>query len=325
MSESLSPEQIAALVEAAKQGRLPEPAAGSAPRRNQRLRTVDFTRPTKFTSDHQRRIERAIDTFCQTAITRLSGELRTPIELETINTTQLTWLAAQSQLAQGSMSATLDVEPIGTRMLLTVEEPFVLMCVECLLGGSPDRAPRTRRLSEIDWVLARRLFDSVVHQLSVVWQELGGVSLAIGEIEVQGESSQIASPSEPTFMVVIESRIKKQSAAVALLIPWTSIEPIAQQVSGKERPPAEPGSVEDEDIERAMAAVSVTLRAEVAAAEISIEEILRLAPGSVVGLGARAEEGVSLFAENVKLGRAHPGANGARRAIQISGTERSPL
>src|ERR1700758_1917222 len=93
----LNPDQIAALVEAAKQGKVPETPAGGQ-RRGQRMRTVDFSRPTKFTNDHQRRISRAIDTFCQTAATRLSAELRFPIELEAINPTQATWSGAQSLL-----------------------------------------------------------------------------------------------------------------------------------------------------------------------------------------------------------------------------------
>ena len=42
----------------------------------------------------------------------------------------------------------------------------------------------------------------------------------------------------------------------------------------------------------------------------------------MIRLGASADHGVTLFAENVKLARAQPGCNGARRAIQVSGTER---
>ena len=45
-------------------------------RRGQRMRAVDFSRPTKFTTDHQRRITRAVDGFCLDAATRLSAELR---------------------------------------------------------------------------------------------------------------------------------------------------------------------------------------------------------------------------------------------------------
>jgi flagellar motor switch protein FliM len=324
MSEILKPDQIAALVEATKQGQVPASGSGAGHRRGAQLRPVDFSRPTKFTSDHQRRIARAIEAFCQTAAIRLSAELRSTVELEAINTMQLTWSAAQSQLAHGSLSAPLDVQPLGTRMLLTVEEPLVLMGLECLLGGSPDRPPRERRMSEIDWGLTRRLFESIVHQLSLAWQELAGITLTPGEIEVQSDASQIASVSEPTFMVMIESRINKHSASLALLIPWMAIEPISEQLAGREQPGSDGISGEEREIARAMAGVPVTLRAEVAAVELAIEDILDLQVGSVVRLGARADQGVSLFAENVKLGRAHPGANGARRAIQISGTDRRP-
>ncbi len=326
MSENMTPEQIAALVEAAKQGQLPESEEAGSARRTQRLRTVDFSRPTKFNSDQQRRITRAIETFCQQAVTRLSSELRTEIELETINTTQATWMGVQSQLSAGSMTARLEVQPIGTRMVLAAEQQFVLTCLECLLGGAPDRPPRERRLSEIDWVLARRLFDSIVNQLSTVWLELAGVSLAVEEIdEEQNESSQLFSVSEPTYMVVIESRINKHSATLALLIPWIAIAPVADDIAGRERAVRDADSPEMREIERAMAGVPITLRAEVAAIEMPVADILALGPGSVVGLAASADHGVSIYAENVKLGRAYPGANGGKRAVQISGMEGKSL
>ncbi len=320
----LSTDEIAALVDAAKQGHLPEQGSGAVQRRAPRLRTVDFSRPTKFTSDHQRRIARAIDTFCQTAVTRLSAELRWPIEMEAINTMQLTWSAAQAQLPPGALSTTIEVKPINTRMLLTVEQSFVLMGLECLLGGSPARPPRERRFSEIDWALTRRLLESIVHQLSLVWEDLGGVELSTGEIEVHHDGSQVASVSEPTYVVVIEARINKQSSALELLIPWVAIEPVAQRISGRERKRSRD---EEPDyapaLERSLAMAPLTLRAEVAAVDLAVQEILALKPGSVVTFpGQQAADGVSLYAENVKLARAQPGANGPRRAIQIRGTER---
>jgi flagellar motor switch protein FliM len=316
----MNPDQVAALVEAAKQGQVPAQAA--APRRGHRLRTVDFSRPTKFTADHQRRIARAIDTFCQTSVTRLSTELRTAVELETINTSQATWSGAQAQLPGGSLWVTLEVQPLGTRLLLTVEQSFILMCLDCLLGGSPDKPPRERRFSEIDTMLTQRMIESMVHQLSLIWHDLAGVTLSIVEIETFNDASQIAAVSEPTLVVVIESRINKHSASMALLIPWLAIDPVADRLSGKETDEPESDLLGAAEIGRAVAGVPVTLRAEVAAVELPIDEILALRPGSVIRLGANAEHGVTLFAENVKLARAQPGANGARRAIQVSGTER---
>jgi len=322
MSEMLDRDKVAALVEAAKQGQLPDQAPANHHRRGQRLRTVDFSRPTKFTSDHQRRISRAIDTFCQTSVTRLSTELRTPIELEAISSSQATWSGAQSQLPSGSLFVTVDVQPLGTRMLFTVEQSFVLMCLDLLLGGSPDKPPRERRFSEIDTVLTQRLFESLIHQLSLVWQDLAGISLSIIDVETFNDASQIAAVSEPTFVIVIESRINKHSASMALLIPWLAIDPVAERLSGKEAREPEAESAGAAEIGRAMAGVPVTLRAEVAAIELPIDQILSLGPGSLIRLGAPADQGVTVYAENVKLARAQPGSNGARRAIQVSGTER---
>ena len=322
MSELLSPDKIAALVDAAKQGQLPDAAAQKAQRRGHRLRTVDFNRPTKFSADQQRRISRGMETFCQTAVTRLSTELRFPVELEVLNTVQLTWSAAQAQLPTNSLSVLLEMEPIGTRMVLTAEQSFVLTGLECLLGGSPEGPPRERRMTEIDWSLTRRLFESMIQPLSLVWQEVGGVTLSAGEIDPH-DAGQVASVSEPTFTVLIECRIAKQSFALGLLIPWIAVEPIIQAISGLGDGQPSDDAIKASPMQRAMAGVPVRLRAEVASIEMEVRDILALAPGSIVKFGARADDGVMLFAENVKLARAQPGSHGPRRAVQISGPEGS--
>jgi flagellar motor switch protein FliM len=320
MSELLTPDKIAALVDAAKQGQLPEAGAAQKPsRRGHRLRTVDFSRPTKFSADQARRIIRATETFCQTANTRLSTELRVPVELELLNTVQLTWAAAQAQLPPHSLSLILEVAPIGTRMLLTAEQSFLLAGLEALLGGSPDRPPKERRLSELDWSLTRRLFESIVTQLALVWQELGGVTLSAGEIDPH-DAGQVASVSEPTFTLLLECRIAKQSFALAMLIPWAAIEPVEDAISGRD--PSHDQQVQTASpMQKAMSEVPVMLRAEVASVDLEVSEILSLVPGSIVKFGVPADDGVMLYAENVKLARAQPGSHGPRRAVQICGPE----
>jgi flagellar motor switch protein FliM len=241
------------------------------------------------------------------------------VELELLNTVQLTWAAAQAQLPPHSLSLILEVAPIGTRMLLTAEQSFVLAGLESLLGGSPERTPKERRLSEIDWSLTRRLFDSLVHQLSMVWQELGGVTLSAGEIDPH-DAGQVASVSEPTFTLLLECRVAKQSFALAMLIPWAAIEPVEDAISGRDTS-HQNEALTASPMQRAMSDVPVTLRAEVASIDLEVSEILSLAPGSIVKFGVPADDGVMLYAENVKLARAQPGSHGPRRAVQICGPE----
>jgi len=319
MNDSLNPDQIAALFEAAKAGEMPETTPTSG-RRQQRMRAVDFSRPTKFTTDHQRRITRAIDAFCLGAATRLTAELRASVEFETLNTTQVTWAAAQALLPANSLAVIIVLEPLGTRALMTIESQFVLTAIEGLLGGTTERAQKPRRFSEIDWTLSRRLVDSIVNQLSAAFHELGGdLSFRVEEIAQQTDATSIASVSEPTFVVMVEARIATHSTAISVLVPWVTIDPIADLIAGRDRRTV--GQHEDSGIGRALAAAPVTIRAEVACLDLPVADVLSLAPGSVIRLGASAADGISLFAENVRIARAQPGANGVRRAVQVQAHE----
>lgn len=316
MNDVLNPDQIAALFEAAKSGNVPETSSTTAaPRRGQRVRPVDFSRPTKFTAEHQRRLLRTVDTFCLGAANRLSAELRTPVEFETLNSSQVTWMAAQSMAPTRSLAATLLAEPIQRRFLMTVEQDFVLSAIECLLGGNTSHPPKPRRFSEIDWTLSRRLLDSMVMNLSASFHDLGGLDFTIEDLDLQSDASAIASVSEPTFVIVVEARVNGLSSTVTLFIPWSGIDPVSDRISGRSL--LEQTELGGGRIDRALQVVPVTLRAEVAGTELPIEEILDLRPGSVVQLGGHAASGVSLYVEQVKLADAEPGAHGARRAVQI--------
>jgi flagellar motor switch protein FliM len=318
MADLMNPDQIAALFEAAKAGNVP--AAPSAPaRRQQRMRSVDFSRPTKFTADHQRRIARAIDGFCLGAASRLTAELRAPVEFETLNASQVTWAAAQGLLPTNSLIVTLLVEPLGTRVMMSIESQFVLTAIEGLLGGATGKAAKPRRFSEIDSMLTRRLVDSIVHQLSLAWHDLGGLSFSVEDIDQQNDAAGLASVSEPTFAIMLEARMNVHSAAIALLVPWFAIAPVSDLIAGRDS--VGPGELGNSGIDQALANAPITVRAEVAALDLPISDILALQPGSLIRLGAHAGDGISVYAENVKLFRAQPGANGVRRAVQIRAAE----
>ena len=314
--EVLEQDRIAALVEAAKGGQLPE-TEGPAPRRSGRVRTVDFSRPTKFGADHQRALNRAIDTFCQTANTRLSSELRWPLELEPLGTAQLTWTATQGQIPPHSLLTVLEIDPLGTRIVLTVEQSFLIVCLECMLGGAPERPHRNRRLTEIDWALAHSLLDSIVNPLSLAWKELGGVTLRVTELDAH-DASQIASVSEPTFSAQIEVKINQQSYSLGLLVPWAAIEPIERRISGHEEEEGEEAG-HGAPLQDPLGNVPVAVRAEVAHVQMAVRDILALGPGSTIHFEAPAEDGVTLYADAVPLARARAGRQGPRRAVQLSG------
>jgi flagellar motor switch protein FliM len=298
--ETMSQEAITALVEAARNGEDVE-AAVAAPvgRRARRLRRMDFTRPTKFTNDQERRIRRAMETFCRASTTRMSAELRMQVEFEVIDLDQLGWSAAHSALPGDAIGVTLTSSTNGRPVLLAAEQPFVMSAVELLLGGATTPASSVRRLGDIDWALSTLLFEHLVSQLSPVWEDLCGMGFAIDRLDPTSETSHLTSVSEPTLVVTMEARLQRRSSAFVLLVPHVAV--------------AAP------DADAAVRAVEVIARAEVARVRVTLDDVLTLAPGDVVRLEAPTSAGVELCVEDTAVFRCRPGRLDARRAVLIEG------
>ncbi|HEX2587429.1 MAG TPA: FliM/FliN family flagellar motor switch protein [Gaiellales bacterium] len=314
----LSNDQVEALVQAAKQGQAgARPEAPARSRRARRVREIDFSRPSKFAQDQQRRLERAHEAFCRLASQQLSAELLTEIEMDVLGVDQLTWSTAIAQVPQPSLNAIVDVRPLGTQVLMSTELSLLLRLVERLLGGTGTGMMRPRELTEIEMALVRRVLSSLLEQLTVTWDELVGVNFGLLELESQISTVHLAPPSEPTLVLTLEVKVDKASSTLSLVFPYRSIEQVLPQLSGSQYgevhiDPSTAGAVR-----AGVAGVDVEMRAEVASTALPIDQVLALRPGDVLRFRAPASEGVTLFAGHVPAHRARPGRNGNWRAVQI--------
>ena len=282
------------------------------------MKKIDFTRPTKFTPDHERRLGRALAAFCRTSSTRLSAELRLPIELEFVEATQLTWANAHERLASSALCAVVELQPTETQVLLAADSGFVLTGIESLLSGAPEEPPPDRRLSEIDLALAGRIFDDLLGQLNAVWRDLTGAELALVGIDSQLETAGTAPVSEPTLELATQARMLDHEFALTLLLPHRAIAPVEQRILGRRGGgDAASDPVTGLRLREAMAGIEVALRAEIAGPQTPAAEVLGLAPGATLRLGGRVGEGLGLCVEGVRVMRAKPGRSGSRRAVQV--------
>ena len=290
-------------------------AGGRGP--SSRVQPIDFSQPTKFSTDLRRRIERVLVPFCKALATRLSAELRAPVELRQMDASQLAWSAARSRLSADCLSVALDTHPTGGQMLLGVQMPFVLQSIECMLGGSASQAPDSRRLSEIDWALTRRLLETIVLQLSLVWRDLGGLELSLGEVDLEGDAGLFVPIGESTFAIELQCSIAGRASTLSLLIPWPAIEPVVGEILGGWATPDRSDPRSSAAMQRGLGGAKVLLRAEIGQTTLPVEQLLALEQGSMLRLSGRAEHGVRLLAEGVSLARAVPGRSGVHRAVKL--------
>ncbi len=325
MTETLSADDIAQLFAAAKDGKLPDEQRART-RRQRSIRKIDFSRPMKLSLVEQRRFEQAHATFCRDASVRFSSELRSSIELEVINASQLTWDAALGDVPQPSIVGLAACAPGEATILICVEEGLVLRMIERLLGGSFTDTPVPRALTEIDRALARGIFEGLLDTLSPVWQGLLGLGLSLreleshdsGQFESHNSSADLVPRGQPTLELTIEARDESASSTILLLVPHTAIESASKSLGDSSAKDADgQAGAEDssEAVRSALGAVRVEVRAEVGAVGLTIGEVLALGEGDVVRLGTAGEAGITV-GDN-RLHNARPGLSGKRRAVQI--------
>jgi flagellar motor switch protein FliM len=314
----LSDEQVAALVAAAREGQLPETGTRAPASRRRRVRRLDFTRPSKFTSDQQRRLERAHDNFCRSVSTRLSAELRTAISVELIDTAQLTWANALDEVPKRSVSGIVEVAPLDGRVLLTTELALLLGLLERLLGGRGVERPTERQLTDVDRALTKRVFNTLLDELTISFNDVADVRFGLVDLETERPPAQLAPLSEPTLAMTFEVKLGRASSTMVLLIPHRAIEPILRVTPNVGDDEISAGAAAA--VSEAMGEVVVQLRAEVGSVDMSLDRVLALRPGDILRLDGIAEEGaVTLFADAVGLQRCKLGRNGRHRAVGVIG------
>ncbi len=300
-----------------------------APRAGERqIRPLDFSQPNKFTTELRRRIAAGLTGFCKELAEHLADELKCEVSFAVADVDQLTWAAAKARLPADAPALAVMSGPVAQpeqQMLLSVELPWLLQSLECLLGGQASQAPADRHMSDIDWALAGNLLDDLVAELSGAWGDLGGGELRRGEVDLEGDAGLLTVASEPTLAISIRSEIGGCDAALTLLLPWPCVEPLAEGL--REGPDASPARRRGgaEELGRGVAEAKVLLRAEVGSVQMPIERMRSIKPGSLLDLEQRAEEGVRLFAEEVSLGYGRPGASGTRRALKLQAADEPPV
>jgi flagellar motor switch protein FliM len=316
----LSTEEIEQLFSAARTG-VDLPSARQEPkqRRARRVREVDFSRPSKFSPEAQRRFERAHQGFCRSASTQVGAELRSVIEFEVIDIDQLSWSAAVARVPQPSLYGLVETEPLGTTLMLGIELPLVLRMVDRLLGGAGDVKATRTEMTEIELAIARRLFRAIVAPLSVVWEELLGLTLHLREVELKLANINLAPPSEPTLTMTIEATSEGSSETMSMTIPYRSIEAAVDKLSSSSYGEGAIDQGVRDKVRVAVSAAEIDLRVEAAAVTLLLDDVLAMKPGDIVRLGTDANAGVTVFAGSVPVHRARPGRSGAKRAVEISG------
>lgn len=288
--------------------------------RQARVQEIDFRRPTKFPRDLVRRLEHAHESFCRTASSALSAELRAGLELTVAGSEQLPYGTAMAEVDQDSLLAVLNVHPLETEVAMVIQMPLALRLVDRLLGGGgKPRDVLPDSLTDLEVAILKRAVHSLVEPLSATWLDLADVSFEIGSMQTSPMTFQLVPPSEPVLMMHLETRLDGLVSPIVLCMPYRSVESIVDKLEhrhfdGHTADREAAGKVRD-----AISGIDVELRVEAGAVEMKVCDVLALGVGDVIRLRRPADKGMVVYAGDVPTYVATPGRNGNARAVQVRG------
>lgn len=257
---------------------------------------MDFARPSKFSKEQLRALHLIHEAFCRRVSTHLSGTMRTLVELTVAEVAETPYGEFAAALPTPGFASVLEVAPLGTNAMLTVDLPIMFAMIERMLGGQMITAAPSRELTEIERALASTLMEGMLAVLTDAWSELIDIELRLRGIEENAQLAQIVRGNEPSAVVTMHVTLGTLKGAVSMCVPYSSIESVIDGLAAH-RYLASGGEdlASRGSLQESLQSVDVDVRAQIAPARVAMQSILDLQPGDVLELGRGIDEDVQVL------------------------------
>jgi flagellar motor switch protein FliM len=286
--------------------------------RNRYVRKMDFARPSKFNKDQLRTLQMLHEAFCRRASTVLSGNVRSLVEVSVTGAEQIPYGDFVSSLPVPTFTSVLEVAPLGTNAMASIDLPLLFAMIDRMLGGPGTSVSRVRELTEIEVGLGSNLMERLLEELSGAWSELVPVDFRLRGIEMNAQFAQIVPASEPSVLIIMELSIGTATGSLSICLPYRSIEAVVGDLAAHRYFSTGANAPEHRAaVMSSLQSVTMPVRAEIGATRVPVETVLGLQPGDVVPLGQRVDDGVRLVIGSTRAFSAVPGRDGNRVAVRI--------
>jgi flagellar motor switch protein FliM len=280
----------------------------------------DFRRPNKFSRDHVRAFQIVHETFARQLSTVLATTLRSGAQCTLGTVEQLTYDEYVRSLPNPSYLIVLSLSPLPGAAILQFPLPIVFAAIDRLLGGTGDSLSPKRPLTEIESNLMRSVVDRTLRELEYAYETLVRVEAEIVQQEFNPQFAQIAAPSDMAMVVSFDTRIGEKHGNATICVPFSTMQPVLESLASQSLFQDHRGQdpvLWQQQLERALARVSVQTCVRFADVELSSAEIVGLQVGDIVPLDHPIELPVTISVDGVSCNRAVIGRRGKRLACLV--------
>jgi flagellar motor switch protein FliM len=210
------------------------------------------------------------------------------------------------------------IRPLRGSGLIVCEPALVFGVIDTLYGGIGKFQTRIegRDFSATEQRVINRLVDVITDEYKKAWRGIYPLELDYQRSEMQPQFANIATPSEIVISTSFQLEIGEITGAVHFCVPYATLEPIRDVLYSS----TQGDSIEVDRrwvnvLTQEIQAAEVTLVAQLASADATVEQLLAMKAGDFIELDR--EPRIQATIDGVPVFECHYGTHNAKYAIRI--------
>lgn len=293
MAETLTQEQIDAMLSAALSGGVIETSADS---NEQEVKEYDFRAPKKFTKERIKQLESIYENYARLLSSYLTGLLRLYCKVTLASIEEQRYFEYNNALPDYVMMGLIDLgiqdddlEDFTTILQLSNSLTFVM--IDRLLGGKGEYKDTDRDFTEIETNIMRKILEDMAGMNKEAWE--GMVELDPELIGIETNSRVVSSVGYEDTMIIIgmEVVVSETKSIISVCMPALNLDAVMSKYGNKQirtnrKVPDINKETERRDIiKNTLTHSSLTITAVLGEVQLDMADVLNLQVNDIIPLG----------------------------------------
>ena len=251
----------------------------------------------------------------------LSNSLRKIASISIISTDLLKFGEFVNTLPIPSCMCIMRFESLRGPALLVFESKLAYALVDSYFGGTdrPYAKIEGKEFTRIELSIMRKVMDLAIKDLEDAWAPIHNAQISFVRTEVNPQFVGVVPPSDVIISTTFEVELENASGTIALVIPYSTIEPIKAKLNSSfqtesDRADKEWVSKMEEHIRNTDANLVVNL----GVANITVGDLVNLNVGDIIPLTQDADGELNVMLEGAPKFKCFFGVSRGNRAIQLT-------
>jgi flagellar motor switch protein FliM len=164
-----------------------------------------------------------------------------------------------------------------------------------------------------------KVMDLALKDLEEAWAPVHQSEISFIRTEVNPQFVGVVPPSDVIISTTFEVELENASGTIALVIPYSTIEPIKHKLNQSFQTESDRTDREwEEKLEEHMRHADVNMRVDLGSTGISVGDLVNLNVGDIIPLSQDADGELNVLVEGVNKFKCFFGVSRGNRAIQIT-------